>query len=95
MFVGYPEYVEDREGFHLFTATVDQVADTGVAVYNENFNTIPSGKFGALYDAGDPGLLRLRTWFSEIGRNSPASAVTLARVTCVGAVGATDPRATA
>ena len=88
MFSGFPGYATDRVGFHLFTGTVDELADLGVATHNAHARTIPQAQFAAHYPT-DRALLRVRSWLSGAGA-APAgdgrATVVLARLACLGAI---------
>jgi hypothetical protein len=86
MFPGYPNYPTDRDGYHLFTGTVDQLADLGVATYNSSSLVIPTSAFVEAYDEGDPALMRLRAWLGDVGTPKPGAVVIKARLACLGAI---------
>ena len=87
MFPGFPGYQTDRDGYHLFTGTLDELSDLGVAAYNENSKTIPTRAFASAHEtAEDRSLVRLRNWLSDMRRSEPRALIVLARMTCVGAI---------
>jgi hypothetical protein len=47
MFPGFPEYPTDKAEYQLFTGTVDEAADLGVAMHNRSSHIIPTSEFTA------------------------------------------------
>ena len=86
MFAGYPGYVTDREGYHLFTGTLDELADLGVAGYNANHQTIPAAVFSAACSSDAQAILSVRAWTSRLAARDEQAAIVLARFACLGAV---------
>ncbi|WP_156163533.1 hypothetical protein [Demequina subtropica] len=83
-----PGYVTEREGFHLFTGTVDELADLGTVARHEHGGTIPNEAFADAYGR-DRALLALRTWLGaagQAGSGEPRGIVVMARLACLGAV---------
>jgi hypothetical protein len=86
MFNDLPGYQKDREGYHLFTGTVDELADLGVAAFNSNAQVIPASVFEDAYTQGQPTVLRLRNWLSYMSVEDDRANVIKARFACLGAV---------
>jgi hypothetical protein len=53
----FPGYVEDAEGYYLFIAALDDLADLGVAAYSNHDNTVLVSVFNEYYDAQQPTLM--------------------------------------
>jgi hypothetical protein len=86
MFPSFPNYPTDRAEYQLFTGTVDELTDLGVAIHNRNSQVIPTSEFVAAYEKPEPALMQLREWISCMGSNDVRSAVVKARFACLGAV---------
>jgi hypothetical protein len=86
MFPALPNYPVDRAEYHLFTGTVDELTDLGVAAHNRNSQVIPASEFVSAYEKREPALMQLREWISCMGTDDRRSAVIRARFACLGAV---------
>jgi hypothetical protein len=81
-----PGYPTDRAELNLFTGTVDELADLGVAIYNQHAQVIPVAEFASAYEMPEPSLMVLREWISMMSGHDRRSAVIKARFACLGAV---------
>jgi hypothetical protein len=88
MFTDYPNYVKDRDGYHLFTGSLDELADLGVAAYNAHSQTIPTSVFLEAYQGPkrEQALLKVRGWLGTIATDNERAPVILARFACLGAI---------
>jgi hypothetical protein len=86
MFPSLPDYPTDRAELNLFTGTVDELADLGVAIYNQHGQVIPAAEFASAYSIPEPSLMVLREWISSMSGHDLRSAVIKARFAGLGAV---------
>lgn len=86
MLPGYPGYVVEREGYHLFIGALDDLADLGAAAYSSHDNTVPVTVFNEYYDSQQPTLMRVRSWLSVASTHDKKAAVVLARLACLESV---------
>jgi hypothetical protein len=86
MFPSLPGYPTDRAEFNLFTGTVDELADLGVAIHDQHAQVIPAAEFSSAYSRPEPSLMVLREWISCMTGRDRRSAVIKARFACLGSV---------
>jgi hypothetical protein len=86
MFPAFPGYPTDRAEYNLFTGTVDELADLGVAAHNRNAQVIPSSEFIEAYDKPERMMYQLREWISFMRADDTRSAVVKTRFACLAAV---------
>jgi hypothetical protein len=86
MFPSFPGYPTDKAEMNLFTGTVDELADLGVAIYNQHAYVIPASEFADAYRGRERSLMVVRGWIGPPGGRDPRSAVIRARFACLGAV---------
>jgi hypothetical protein len=86
MLEGFPGYPKDRASYQLFTGTLDDVADLGVRIFNQNSQVVPTSEFLAAYRGGERYLMQVREWLSAMRHTDARGTVITARMFALGAI---------
>jgi hypothetical protein len=69
LFRGLENYRDEDENFHLFTGTLERIAQSGVRLWKEGEQSIPLDSFAKRYDEGAP-MVVLRDFLSQVDEKS-------------------------